>query len=155
MTDPTRDEVEALEQRLRGQDSIPSRTEVADAVRALRERAEAAEQCAKLAEACLIDATAAVAAAWEAGRDAAVIKLNDDPTGKTAVRAEEYPRWFADRYNDAAALACPDDLSAALNARLDAEWNAAIEAAAAIANAPVWPREIRALRRAARTEGEA
>lgn len=55
----------------------------------------------------------------------------------------------------------PADLSAALTARLDAEWNAAIEAAADFAchwhkdEQPDLRDDIRAIRRAAPTEGEA
>ena len=97
------------------------------------------------------EARAQAALAWEAGRDAAALVVAEG--------------WAENRYQEEIdealiALTPPADLSAALTARLDAEWNAAIEAAGNLESIHGYsnavPRHrIRALRRAAPTEGEA
>lgn len=65
-------------------------------------------------------AAAQTAAAWIAGRDAAVRRMNDDPTGKASVSADNYPGWFCGRYKSASELTPPADGQAALD-RLIAE----------------------------------
>ena len=52
------------------------------------------------------------AAAWIAGRDAAVKQMNDDPTGKASVTADNYPGWFCGRYKSASELTSPTDTTA-------------------------------------------
>ncbi|ODT60978.1 MULTISPECIES: hypothetical protein [Paracoccus] len=99
--------------------------EDADAARALRERLEAAEAahntvCGASATAMvqLTEASAREAAAWEAGRDAA---------------ADE--AYYACGCKDSIeTLTPPTEATAALTAVKDAEWNAAIEAAAKLAD---------------------
>lgn len=104
---------------------------------------------AERAEAEITQFCAQAALAWEAGRDDAAVVVAEG--------------WAENRYQEEIdealiALTPPADLSAALTARLDAEWNAAIEAAALEAEwriMPAFAASIRALRRAAPTEGEA
>ena len=118
------------------------------------QRAEAAEQerdAARDESLRELMAMEVAALAWEAGRDAAAEcamrrYLNDSVSGHAAEEVGNV-KFLIER------LTPPAELSAALTARLDAEWNAAIEAAEA-AYAQGFA-AIRALRRAAPTEGEA
>ena len=141
---------------------------------ALRERAEAAEGELIMAYAQndahirtinseRAEAREQAALAWVAGRDAAAkaggiwlgFNSQGDPTGEYCTVEAHDPGdmslWVSQ--NRIRALTPPADLSAALTARLAAEWDAAIEAAEA-AYAQGFA-AIRALRRAAPTEGEA
>ena len=105
-------------------------------------------------------AEAQAARAWEAGRDAAKLRASMFGQGKQGMRTSEVIQ------RQIRALTPPADLSAALTARLDAEWNAAIEAATSAMDTHYadkacgmigshWLTRLRALRRAAPTEGEA
>lgn len=103
----------------------------------------------------LTEARAQAALVWEAGRDAA------------AADVAHFGRLFlingdnvtVDIRRDLAALTPPADLSAALTARLDAEWAKGFERGVYWEFNEPWPLgdpdRIRALRRAAPTEGEA
>lgn len=134
MTD--RDEVERLAKRNQnagaGGSIVPNPKlcrESAVMLRALAAENEALRQRAEAAE-------AQIAAAWEAGRDAAANEGGYACGCKDSIEA----------------LAPPADASAALNARLDAEWNAVIEAAGNLESVDGYancvPRHrIRALRR--------
>ena len=95
------------------------------------------------------DLKAALALAWEAGRDAAA------EAGGNYMSDDADEALLGMWREDIRTLTPPAELSAALTARLDAEWNAAIEAAAGVAMHPLTRDAIRALRRAAPTEGEA
>ncbi|UNY40288.1 hypothetical protein KLEP181_gp54 [Paracoccus phage vB_PmaP_KLEP18-1] len=172
MTGPTREEVERVRCELmkhapiRGHRAV--REEAASMLAALRERLEAAEaevlrqqgrvairdgECQAKAqiisqlEAALTEARAREAAAWEACANwvDAGIYMGSDGKGKASFKpmTGAYLRSV-----------CPTDATAALTAVKDAEWNAAIEAAAEEAStallrlAPVAiPFAIRALRR--------
>ena len=123
MTDPTptRAEVEAL---------VAHNKALIDRNVALRERAEAADSLITelrhryaAGQVALTEARASAALAWEAGRDAAA------EAGGNYMSDDADEALLGMWREDIRTLTPPADLSAALTARLDAEWNAAIEAA--------------------------
>jgi hypothetical protein len=112
--------------------SAPDLADLHAEVEAMRQRAEAAEARADELESALVSVTgllgvakAGQVAAWEAGRDAA--KQAAQPWDKDT---EEGRAARVAAVRNIEALTPPSELSAALNARMGAEWNAAIEAAA-------------------------
>lgn len=80
----------------------------------------------------LTEARAQVAAAWEAGRDAAAAACDHERHDLVEASMPAMALGALYSRRSVEALTPPADASAALTARLDAEWNAAIEAAAQI-----------------------
>jgi hypothetical protein len=123
------------------------------------------ESRAERAEAEITQFCAQAALAWKAGRDAAAAVTaqtlrQDMPDAENVLPPDRFDEGTSAAYENIAALTPPAYLSAALTARLDAEWNAAIEAAGNLESVHGYsnavPRHrIRALRRAAPMEGEA